>query len=190
MVPTSSITPDPEYQNPVIKKNAKYKVGNFQYQVTKASTNGTGTVKLIKVLKKTKTVSVPSTIKISGIRFKVTEIKASVFKNNKTMTKLTIGSNVTTIGDKAFYGCTKLETITIGKNVKKIGKQAFYNCKVVKKMTISSTKLAASQVGAKAFTKMGSKDYSKLEVKLPSGKKQTYKKFLKSKGLSKKAKIK
>ena len=40
-------------------------------------------------------------------------------------TKVTIGDAVTSIGRLAFYGCTSLTSLTIGKNVTKIGEKAF-----------------------------------------------------------------
>ncbi len=174
----------------IIKKNKKYTKGNYQYQITSAKTNGKGTVQLIKCVKKAKTVNIAATVNIGGVNFRITSIKSSAFKNNKTMTKLVIGKYVTTIGDKAFYGCTKLKNATLGKGVKKIGKQAFYNCKAMRSFVISSSSLKSSSVGSKAFTKMGASNYKKLVVKVPSKKLSAYKKLLKKKGLSSKAKIK
>ncbi|MCD8203408.1 MAG: leucine-rich repeat domain-containing protein, partial [Prevotella sp.] len=42
--------------------------------------------------------------------------------------KLTIPSNVETIGDNAFYGCSGLKELTIEEGVGEIGDQAFYRC--------------------------------------------------------------
>ena len=89
------------------------------------------------------------------------------FKNNKTITKVTIGSNITSIGKQAFSGCKNLKTITI-----------------------KTKNLTAKSVGAKAFAKAGSSNYKKLTVKVPKSKKTLYKKLLKKKGLSPKAKFK
>ena len=44
---------------------------------------------------------------------------------NTNFTKITIGDAVTSIGRLAFYGCTSLTSLTIGKNVTKIGEKAF-----------------------------------------------------------------
>lgn len=114
-----------------------------------------------------KTVNVPDTIVVDGIRYQVTSIANNVFKNNKKLTSVVIGRNVTKIGKKAFFGCQKL-----------------------KKVTIKTTKLKTKTVGAKAFTKAGSKNYSKLTVKVPKKCKKTYPKILRKKGLSSRAKIK
>lgn len=110
---------------------------------------------------------VSETVTYDGITYKVTSIAPGAFKNNKKLTKVTIGSNVKTIGKQAFYGCKNLKSITI-----------------------KSTKLTTKSVGAKAFTKAGSKNYKKLVVKVPKSKKKAYVKLLKKKGLSSKAKIK
>lgn len=195
---TGGTTPNDPIEDPpvgdpdsgIIKKGAVYKIGNFSYKVTKALINGKGTVAVTKAVKKGKTVTIPATVKINGISFKVTEISAKAFKNNTKMTTLKIGKNVTKIGNQAFYGCKKLKTATLGSGVTTIGKKAFYNCKSMTKMTISSKKLKKSKVGAGAFTKMGSKNYKKLTVKVPKAKLKDYKKILKAKGLSKKASVK
>lgn len=113
-----------------------------------------------------KTVTVPDTIVINGVRHKVTSIANNAFKNNK-----------------------KLKSVVIGKNITKIGKKAFFGCQNLKKITIKTTKLKAKTVGAKAFTKAGSKNYNKLTVKVPKKCKKTYPKILKKKGLSGRAKI-
>ena len=155
------------------------------------------------------TVTVPTTITVSGKQYKVTSIAKNAFRNNKKLTKIvignniktiganafyrcsnlkkvTIGKNVTTIGSKAFYGCSKLTSITIPKKISKIGKQAFYKCKKLKKITIKTTKLSKKKVGSKAF----GKTHSKVTVKVPKKKLKAYKSMLKARGISKKAKIK
>ena len=58
--------------------------------------------------KKAKTVSIPATVKINGVTYKVTKIADNAFKNNKTVTKVTVGSNIRTIGKNALSGATKL----------------------------------------------------------------------------------
>ena len=84
-----------------------YANGNYKYKITNASLNGKGTVTLVSVVKKTKTVVVPDTIKLGGKTFKVTAIGKAAFKKNVKVTKVTLGKNVKTIGAKAFYGCKK-----------------------------------------------------------------------------------
>ena len=95
-----------------------------------------------------KTITIPSTVTVEGITYKVTSIADNAFKGNKTITKVTIPKNVTTIGANAFNGCTKLSTVTLGSSVTSIGANAFKNCKVLAKVTIPSK---VTTIGSNAF---------------------------------------
>ena len=112
---------------------------------------------------KEKDIIIPDTVTINGEIYKVTKIADNAFKGNKTVTNITIGSNVKTIGKNAFSGCKKLKTIVIKSKMltdKKISKKAF---KGISKKTV---------------------------IKVPKKKMAAYKKLLKKKGLSSKNKIK
>ncbi len=155
------------------------------------------------------TVVVPETVVRNGVEYKVTSIAAGAFKNNKKIKTFVMGSNVKTIGNDAFYGCTKLTKVTIGKNVetignrafykctslksvvipasvKKIGKRAFFGCKKLKNISVKTRKLSNKKVGAKAFKGT----HKKAVYKVPKKKLSAYKKMLKAKGASSKAKYK
>jgi len=116
----------------------------------------------------------------------VKTIGSKAFYGCTKLTTVTMGNNVTTIGDKAFYKCSKLKKITIPSKVNKIGKQAFYKCKNLKTITIKTKKLKSSNVGSQAFKGV----YSKATYKVPKAKLSAYKRLLKKKGVSSKAKIK
>ncbi|MFW5645827.1 MAG: leucine-rich repeat protein [Acetivibrio ethanolgignens] len=90
--------------------------------------------------KKKATVTIPKTVKVDGISYKVTAIEKNAFKNNKTIKKLVISDSVMTIGTSAFQGCTSLKTVVLGKNIKKIGKNAFSGCKSLKEIRIPKGK--------------------------------------------------
>ena len=136
--------------------------------------------------KKAAKVSIPASVTLSGITYKVTSVSAGAFSGCTKLKSVTIGKNVTSIGAKAFYKCTGLTKITIPAKVAKIGKQAFYGCKKLKSITIKTTKLTAKNVGAKAFKGTP----AKAAVKVPKKKKKAYNKLLRAKGLAKKAKVK
>lgn len=136
--------------------------------------------------KNTISVIVPDNVIINGKKYPVTEIKKGAFKGSKKLQKITIGSNVTTIGISTFEGCTSLKSIVIPKKVKKIGKKAFYGCKKLKTITIKTTKLKKSTIGSKAFKGI----YKKAKFKCPKAKLKNYKKWLKKAGAPKKAKYK
>lgn len=62
--------------------------------------------------------------------------------------KITIGNNVSTIGDAAFYQSRAVEELCIPDSVTEIGRYAFLNCGSLKKVTISSN---IKSIGANAF---------------------------------------
>ena len=158
--------------------------------------------------KKAKTVSIPATVKIDGVTYKVTKVDDNAFKNNKTVTKVTVGSNIKTIGKNAFSGATKLKTVSIGKNVTEIGANAFKGCSSLTSVTLPGK---ATKIGANAFngckklktikitsTKLSSKTVAKnafkgltkaTTIKVPKEKLSAYKKLFKQKGLSSKVKV-
>ena len=100
--------------------------------MTKADAKN-GTVEVAGVLKKKAAVTIPSTVTIGGITYKVTGIAEKAFRNNKTIRSVVIGANVKSIGKQAFEKCKKLSSITFkGKKAPDIGKAAF---KGIKKKT-------------------------------------------------------
>lgn len=183
--------------------------GTGSYKVSTADmSNGTVTY-MAPLDKKLSKVTIPDTVVIGGVTYKVTAIEKGAFKNNQYLKTITIGNNIKTIGDSAFYNCKKLNTVKIGKNVtsignktfykcaalkaitipanvNKIGKSAFEGCKKLKKITIKTRKLTSKKVGSKAFK--GTPKNAIVKVHKKSLK--AYKKFLYKKGINKKAKIK
>ena len=165
-----------------VKNGKVYTVGAYKYKVTSVSKK---TVTISGSKKKDiKKIVVPDTVKLGGVSYKVTAVGSNAFKNCKKATSVKVGKNVASIGKSGFYGCVKVKTVSLNsKKLKTIDAKAFYNCKALTKITIKSTIL--KKVGSKAFSKTS----SKVTVKVPKKKKSAYKKLLRSKGLSKKAKI-
>ncbi|MGI6032286.1 MAG: leucine-rich repeat protein [Coriobacteriales bacterium] len=148
------------YSKTVKAKNRTFTKGSGIYKVTSAKKH---TLALTKVKKNAKKLVIPSTLKVNGVSYKVTEIKKS-----------------------ACCKARKLKSVVIGKNVKKIGAKAFYKCKKLKRITIKSKLLKKSRVGKKAFSKIAKRPL----VKVPKSKLKTYKKLLFKAGLTKRAKVK
>lgn len=125
---------------------------NARYKVTASDKNG-ATVEYVKPLSKTaKTLVVPATVDVNGVTCKVTSIKKGAFKNNTKLTKITIGSNIKTIGADAFYGCKKLKTITVKTTKltkKSMGSNAFKGIKSNATFKVPKSKLSAYK---KVFT--------------------------------------
>jgi hypothetical protein len=51
---------------------------------------------------------------------------------------ITIGNNINSIGNYAFYNCTNLTSVTIGNSVTSIGNLAFFSCKSLASVTIGN----------------------------------------------------
>lgn len=131
-------------------------------------------------------IIMPDTVTIGNVSYKVVRIAAGAFKNNQKTTYIIIGSNVTTIGNKAFCKCKALTTIMVSAKVNKIGKRAFYGCKKLQEIMIKTAKLTNENVGSEAFKGI----HPKATIKVPKKKLSSYKKLLKKKGVGSKVKIK
>lgn len=59
-----------------------------------------------------------------------TKINDYVFYNYRVLTKLTIPSGVTSIGNQAFYYCVGIKTVMVGSNVTNIADGAFGMCEI------------------------------------------------------------
>lgn len=122
---------------PMPKAGTKVIVGGNQYTVTKVGSE----VRFSKANAKARATTVPSTIRVKGITYKVTSIGTNAFKNCKKLTKASIGANVKVIKAKAFNNCPKLKTVTI-KTILLTKKTASKKCfsKVSKRMVIKVPK--------------------------------------------------
>ena len=122
---------------PLPKAGTKYTVGGNQYTVLKAGLS----VRFSKANPKAKTVTIPNAITVDGISYKVAEVGANAFKNNKKVKKVTIGANVVKIANKAFNKCPSLRNVII-KTTLLTKKTASKKCfsKVHKKMVIKVPK--------------------------------------------------
>ena len=65
------------------------------------------------------------------------------------LTKLTIGGDVTKIGEYVFYGCDSLTSVTIPNSVQSIGRYAFGNCVSLTSVTIPNS---VQSIGDNAFS--------------------------------------
>ena len=73
-------------------------------------------------------VTIPSSITVDGTAYTVTTIGNGAFYNCTKLTEIIIPDSVTSIGNSAFYWCTKLTEIIIPDSVTSIGNYAFYRC--------------------------------------------------------------
>ena len=77
----------------------------------------------------------------------VTSIGNEAFRDCKSLTSITIGNGVTSIGGNAFLFCS-LTSITIPDSVTSIGDSAFFSCSRLTSITIPDS---VTSIGRKAF---------------------------------------
>ena len=126
----------------VVSGTTKTVVGKFAYKIT-SDTEAT----VVGVAKKTYTsLVIPSTVTIGETTYKVTAIGAGAFKNCLKLRTVTVGENVTTIGENAFKGDNRLSTVKFsGSAVTTIGKNAFRGLAHNIKFSIPTAQLSAYQ---------------------------------------------
>ena len=88
----------------------------------------------------------------NGITYKVTTIAAKAFKQNKKLQSVTVGANVKSISNNAFFKCLSLKTVNL--------------------KTVLLTSKTASKKAFKGANK-------KLVIKVPKKVKKSYKKIFK-----------
>jgi len=72
--------------------------------------------------------------------------------DSRKIIKLVIGTNLTSISESAFSGCTNLEEVNIPDSIKTIGKSAFEDCRSLKKIDIPDS---VTSIGDSAFAYSG-----------------------------------
>jgi len=147
-------------QNPSAKPGKKTDINGLTYIIT--STKVEKMVQFTGVKKDIKNIVIPSYIKIDGKKYKVTSI-----------------------ANKALNGNQKLKKLTIGTNIESIGKNAFKDCKNLKNIVIKSKKLTIKKTGKNAFKRIN----SKAVIKVPKSKFKLYKKIIRAKGAGNNIKI-
>ena len=122
------------------KANAKKKSVTIPFSKANAKKKSV-TIPFSKANAKKKSITIPAIIKADGISYKVTEVGANAFKNNKNVKKVVIGANVVKIANKAFNKCPNLKSVVI-KTTLLTKKTASKKCfsKVNKKMVIKVSK--------------------------------------------------
>lgn len=159
--PSEAPSQKPGQDIKVPAKGTKLTAKGASYQVTSAAEKNPTVV--YKGSKKQKaSVTIPDTVTIDKVTYKVTSIAANAFKNNKKLKKVVIGKNVTKIGKKAFYGCSKL-----------------------KKITVKTTKLTKKNVGSQAFKGI----HKKAAFKVSKKKISSYRKVFRARGAAKTTKV-
>ncbi len=102
---------------------------------------------------------IPDTVTYNGISYTVYAIMYYAFKSCVSLTSVTIGNSVTTIGSYAFEDCSGLTSITIPNSVTSIGSYAFGECSGLTSITIPNS---VTSIGSSAFS--GCKKLASIKV--------------------------
>lgn len=130
--------------------------------------------------KNAKIIKIPNTITYKGITYKVTSVGRKAFCYNEVITTVTIGNQVKTIHDFAFFKCTSLKKVTIGTGLTTLKQHIFCHAKKGCTVTIKSKNL-------KTVTTAMNHGAQNMTVKVPKAKVKAYTKLFASKSIKVKA---
>ena len=116
---------NPDNNSITIDKNGDVFVSPLWFHI---SDEGTAEVIWNRSYKNMESVVIPSEIKIAGHVYPVTSIGYRAFDGCSGLTNVNIPSSVTSIGVWSFCGCGGLTSIEIPSSVKSIGGDAFGGC--------------------------------------------------------------
>ena len=115
--------------------------------------SGTGAMANYTYSSKAPWYSYRESIKTVTIDNSVTSIGEYAFYECSKLTSITIPNSVTSIGDYAFGFCSSLTSVTIPNSVTSIGNNAFYNCRSLTSVTIPNSVIS---IGSYAFSNCSS----------------------------------
>ena len=103
-------------------------------------------------------ITIPANFTYEGTTYNVVGITNNAFRNNESITSITIPSSITNIGEYAFYSCTSLKSVTVtnsgsgtteANSEKSIGNYAFSSCLNLTSITIPD---GVTNIGEHAFS--------------------------------------
>ncbi|MEG1710884.1 MAG: leucine-rich repeat domain-containing protein, partial [Clostridia bacterium] len=74
------------------------------------------------------TANIPSKVTINNVEYNVTSIGNRAFYGCANLTTITLPRSVTSIGNEAFRDCISLSSITLPSSVTSIGEETFRDC--------------------------------------------------------------
>ena len=122
-----------KYQSASGWKNFSSIQEGMQYEVTQNGltfeyVTGDKTATLVKSTVAERDFTIPGTVKVGNVEYKVTTIGDNVFKDAKALVNLTLSENIKKIGLNAFRNCSNLEKLDLPSTLTSIDDYAFGNC--------------------------------------------------------------
>ena len=123
-----------------------FKEGSLYYSIT--SSSAPYTVEVADALSSITTATIPKTVTYNDTTYSVTSIGDYAFWDCSRLTSVTIPNSITSIGKGAFGYCSGLTSVTIPNSVTSIGGSAFYECSGLTSVTLPNS---VTSIGNNAF---------------------------------------
>lgn len=127
---------------------ATVEVGDFT--IDRSYSSGSYTTKVKSYNGKGGDIVLPTEAEFSGTTYTITEV-GSAFKDNDTITGVTIPEGYTDIGTEAFSGCTALKKAVIPGSVDTISSSAFLGCTTLDTVDFTEDTASSLTINAGAF---------------------------------------
>lgn len=127
---------------------ATVEVGDFT--IDRSYSSGSYTTKVKSYNGKGGDIVLPTEAEFSGTTYTITEV-GSAFKDNDTITGVTIPEGYTDIGTEAFSGCTTLKKAVIPGSVDTISSSAFLGCTALDTVNFEDDTASSLTINAGAF---------------------------------------
>lgn len=127
---------------------ATVEVGDFT--IDRSYSSGSYTTKVKSYNGKGGDIILPTEAEFSGTTYTITEV-GSAFKDNDTITGVTIPEGYTDIGTEAFSGCTALKRAVIPGSVDTISSSAFLGCTALDTVDFAEDTASSLTINAGAF---------------------------------------
>ena len=144
---------------------ATVEVGDFT--IDRSYSYGSYTTKVKSYNGKGGDIILPTEAEFSGTTYTITEV-GSAFKDNDTITGVTIPEGYTDIGTEAFSGCTALKKAVIPGSVNMISTSAFLGCTALDTVDFAEDTASSLTINAGAFANCTSLTAIKLPARFSS----------------------